>query len=87
MAEEECSLEILTLREMDQKMTTDAQKKTKRMTIMFFVLAFAIIWVVLLPTLVFTQRADQLDLLLMIAAYAPFLAASREVCCLGSRRV
>jgi len=60
---------------MDQKMTTDAQKKTKRMVIMFFVLAYAIIWVVLLPMLVFPQRASQLDFLLMIAAYAPLLAA------------
>ena len=56
-------------------MTEDAQNKTKRMMIMFFVLAYVIIWVVLLPILVFPQRADQLDFLLTIAAYAPFLAA------------
>jgi len=56
-------------------MATTFQKKTKRMLILFFVLAYLIIWVVLLPILVFPQRADQLDFLLMIAAYAPFLAA------------
>jgi membrane protease YdiL (CAAX protease family) len=55
-------------------MTTIFQKKTKRMLIMFFVLAYAIIWVVLLPTLVFPERAEQLDFLLLVAAYAPFLA-------------
>jgi len=56
-------------------MTTDAQNKTKRMMVAFFVLAYVIIWVVLLPILLFPQRAEQLDFLLMIAAYAPFLAA------------
>ena len=56
-------------------MATDTQKKTKRMVIMFFVLAYAIIWEVLLPILVFPQRSNQLDFLLLIAAYAPFLAA------------
>ena len=55
-------------------MTTTFQKKTKRMLIMFFVLAYAIIWIVLLPTLVFPERAEQLDFLLLIATYAPFLA-------------
>ena len=55
-------------------MTTTSQKKTKRMLIMFFALAYAIIWMVLLPTLVFPERAEQLDFLLLIAAYAPFLA-------------
>jgi uncharacterized protein len=59
---------------MDQKMTTTFQKKTKRMLIMFFVLAYAIIWVVLLPTLIFPERAEQLDFLLLVAAYSPFLA-------------
>jgi len=58
-----------------QKMITNTQKKTKPMLIMFFVLAYVIIWVVLLPILMFPQRAEQLDFLLMIAAYAPFLAA------------
>ncbi len=56
-------------------MITIFQKKTKKMMIMFFVLAYAIIWVVLLPILLLPQRAEQLDFLLMIAAYAPFLAA------------
>jgi membrane protease YdiL (CAAX protease family) len=59
---------------MDQKMPTTIHKKTKRMLIMFFVLAYAIIWVVLLPTLLLPQRAEQLGSLLLIAAYAPFLA-------------
>jgi membrane protease YdiL (CAAX protease family) len=59
---------------MDQKMPTTIHKKTKRMLIMFFVLAYAIIWMVLLPTLIFPERAEQLDFLLLIAAYAPFLA-------------
>jgi membrane protease YdiL (CAAX protease family) len=59
---------------MDQKMPTTIHKKTKRMLIMFFMLAYAIIWVVLLPTLLLPQRAEQLDFLLLIAAYAPFLA-------------
>jgi membrane protease YdiL (CAAX protease family) len=75
VSEEECSLEISTLSEMNQKMATTVQKKTKRMLIMFFVLAYAIIWALLLPILLFPQRADQLDFLLLIAAYAPFLAA------------
>ncbi len=57
-------------------MNADAQKKTKKMTILFFVLAHAIIWVVLLPILVFPQRTDRLDFLLLIAAYAPLLAAT-----------
>ena len=56
-------------------MTTTFQKKTKKMMIMFFALAYVIIWVVLLPILLLPQRAKQLDFLLMIAAYAPFLAA------------
>ena len=56
-------------------MTTAFQKKTKKMMIMFFALAYVIIWVVLLPILLLPQRAEQLDFLLMIAAYAPFLAA------------
>jgi len=56
-------------------MAIAAQNKTKRMMIMFFVLAYMIIWVVLLPILLLPQRAEQLDFLLMIAAYAPFLAA------------
>jgi len=59
----------------DQKMNTDIQKKTKRMMITFFVLAYVLIWVVLLPILLLPQRAEQLDFLLLIAAYAPFLAA------------
>lgn len=75
MSEKECLLEVLTLREMEKKMNSDVQKKTKRMMIMFFVLAYVIIWVVLLPILLLPQRAEQLDFLLMIAAYAPFLAA------------
>ena len=75
MSEKECLLEVLTLREMERKMTTDVQKKTKRMLILFFVLAYVIIWVVLLPILLLPQRAEQLDFLLMVAAYAPFLAA------------
>lgn len=56
-------------------MNADVQKKPKRKMIMFFVLAYVIIWVVLLPVLVFPEWAEQLDFLLMIAAYAPFLAA------------
>jgi membrane protease YdiL (CAAX protease family) len=56
-------------------MTADVQKKTRQTMIMFFVLAYVIIWLVLLPMLVFPQRAEQLDFLLLIAAYAPFLAA------------
>ena len=75
MPDEKYPLEILTFREMDKKMTRDVQKKTKRMLILFFVLAYAIIWVVLLPILLLPQRAEQLDFLLMVAAYAPFLAA------------
>ena len=56
-------------------MTTPFQKRTKKMTLMFFALAYVIIWVVLLPILLIPQRAEQLDFLLLIAAYAPFLAA------------
>ena len=56
-------------------MPTTFQKKTKKMMIMFFALAYVIIWVVLLPILLIPQRAEQLDFLLLIAAYAPFLAA------------
>ena len=56
-------------------MTTTFQKKTKKMMIMFFALAYVIIWVVLLPILLLPQRTEQLDFLLLIAAYAPFLAA------------
>jgi membrane protease YdiL (CAAX protease family) len=55
--------------------TTDTQNKTKRMTITFFVLAYTIIWAVLSPILIFPHRAEQLEFLLTIAAYAPFLAA------------
>ena len=75
MPDEKYPLEILILREMDKKMTTDVQKKTKRMLILFFVLAYVIIWAVLLPILLLPRRAEQLDFLLMVAAYAPFLAA------------
>ena len=55
-------------------MTTTSQKKTKRMLIMFFVLAFAISWTIWLPLLLFPARADQLDFLVLIGVYGPFLA-------------
>lgn len=66
--------EFLTLREMEQKMTTTFQKKTKRMLIMFFVLAFVISWMIWLPLLLFPARAAQLDFLVLIGVYGPFLA-------------
>ena len=56
-------------------MATTVQKKTKRMLITFFVLAFAISWMIWLPLLLFPARADQLDFLVLIGVYGPFLSA------------
>jgi len=55
-------------------MPTTIQNKTKRMLITFFVLAFVISWIIWLPPLLFPARADQLDFLVLIGVYGPFLA-------------
>jgi len=55
-------------------MPTTIQNKTKRMLITFFVLAFVISWIIWLPLLLFPARADQLDFLVLIGVYGPFLA-------------
>jgi membrane protease YdiL (CAAX protease family) len=44
-------------------------------TILFFILAFAISWAIWAPLVAFPQRAEQLNFLLLIGAYGPFLAA------------
>jgi len=55
-------------------MPTIIQNKTKRMAITFFVLSFVISWSIWLPLLLFPSRADQLDFLVLIGVYGPFLA-------------
>jgi membrane protease YdiL (CAAX protease family) len=51
------------------------QKVIERKIAAFFVLAYTITWAVLLPLLVFPQHAAQLEFLLMIGAFGPFMAA------------
>jgi membrane protease YdiL (CAAX protease family) len=66
-------------------MTTTFQKKTKRILITFFVLAFVISWIIWLPLLLFPARADQLDFLVLIGVYGPFLAGIITTLIYGGR--
>lgn len=66
-------------------MTTVAQKSTTRMTITFFVLAYAISWAVWMPVLILPKYASQLGFLLLVGAYGPFLAAIITALIYGGR--
>lgn len=56
-------------------MYLESRNQSNRMIFTFFILAFAISWGVWLPLLMFPQRAAQLDYLVLVGAYGPFLAA------------
>jgi membrane protease YdiL (CAAX protease family) len=65
---------------MNTKRTTNAVdsptgRPQARHTILFFILAFLISWAAWAPLVIFSDRAEQLDFLLMVGAYGPFLAA------------
>ena len=56
-------------------MSPDMEGPQTKHTVLFFVLAFVISWAAWAPLVIFPDRAERLDFLLMVGAYGPLLAA------------